>query len=108
MAKQAAPATPPTRFRTKRIEVTIDRRPYAVVNMNAFDVLISGAPDWIAPKQKLDFSFVISVGGKEIVLPTYGAVLKNDSAGLEVRYQAPNARWRDILARVVAEESSKG
>lgn len=107
MAKQPAAAAPAPRFTSKRIRVTIDQRPYDVVNMNVFDVLITGAPDWIAPKQKLDFSFLILVGGKEISLPTYGAVLKNDAAGLEVRYQAPNNRWRDLLARVITEENAK-
>lgn len=108
MAKTPAPAATSPRFTTTRIQVTIDQHPYPVVNMNPFDVLISGAPDWIAPKQKIDFSFVILVGGKEINLPTYGAVLKNDGDGLEIRYQAPNARWRELLTRVLTEENSEG
>ena len=105
MAKAAQPAAPSPRFTTARIQVTIDQRPYAIVNMNAFDVLIAGAPDWIAQKQKLDFVFLITLGGKEIGLATYGVVLKNDQAGLEVRYQAPHTRWRDLLAQVLTEET---
>ncbi|HVJ33851.1 MAG TPA: hypothetical protein VND94_12095 [Terriglobia bacterium] len=108
MAKKPEDAAPSPRFTTKRIQVTIDQRPYTVVNMNAFDILIAGAPDWIAPKQKLDFTFLIAVGGREVGLPTYGVVLKNDASGLEVRYQAPNNRWRDLLAHVLTEENAKG
>lgn len=108
MAKTPAAAAPAPRFTSKRIRVTIDQRPYDIVNMNVFDVLIAGAPNWIAPKQKLDFVFLLMVGGKEIGLPTYGAVLKNDGAGLEVRYQPPHARWRDLLARVITEENAQG
>lgn len=106
MAKQPQASDPSPRFTSQRIAVTIDQKPYSIVNMNAFDVLISGAPDWISPKQKLDFTFVINVSGREVGLPTYGAVLKNDGAGLEVRYQAPNARWRDLLAKVITEENA--
>jgi hypothetical protein len=43
-----------------------------------------------------------------VSLPTYGAVLKNDGEGLEIRYQAPNDRWRDLLTRVLTEENSEG
>ncbi|HEX9448438.1 MAG TPA: hypothetical protein VF920_10670 [Dongiaceae bacterium] len=107
MAKQPDPAAASPRFTTKRIQVSIDQRPYPVVNMNVFDVLISGAPEWIAQGQKIDFSFLIQLGGKEVILQTYGAVMKNNSAGLEIRYQSPNARWRDLLARVITEENAK-
>ena len=107
MAKAAQPAAPSPRFTTSQIQVTIDQRHYAIVNMNAFDVLISGAPDWIDVKQKLDFVLLITLGGKEVGLPTYGVVLKNDRDGLEVRYQPPLARWRDLLARVLTEEGSE-
>jgi len=106
--KAISPAAPSPRFTSSRIQVTIDQRPYAIVNMNMFDVLIAGAPDWIAPRQKLDFKFLLTLGGREVGLSTYGVVVKNDGAGLEVRYQAPNARWRDLLARVITEENSKG
>jgi hypothetical protein len=108
MAKTPAQGGTSPRFTTTRIQVTIDQNPYAVVNMNPFDVLIAGAPDWISPKQKIDFCFLISVGGREVSLPTYGAVLKNDGEGLEIRYQAPNDRWRDLLTRVLTEENSEG
>jgi hypothetical protein len=107
MAKPAQPEPASPRFTTSRILVTIDQQPFAIVNMNGFDVLITGAPDWIAPKQKLDFCFVVTVGGREASLPTYGVVLKNDEAGLEVRYQPPNNRWRDLLMRVLSEENRK-
>ncbi|HVJ43295.1 MAG TPA: hypothetical protein VM639_17475 [Dongiaceae bacterium] len=107
MAKQPETAAPPLRFTTQRIQVSIDQRPFTIVNMNAFDVLIAGTPEWIAPKQKIDFTFMITVGGKEVGLPTYGVVLKNDASGLEVRYQAPNNRWRDLLTRVLTEENAK-
>lgn len=104
-AAQSQPVSP--RFTTNRVQVTIDQRPFPIVNMNGFDVLIAGAPDWIVQRQKLDFCFVVAVGGKEASLPTYGVVLKNDAAGLEVRYQPPNARWRELLMRVISEENSK-
>ena len=107
MKKPVPPAAGPLRFKTNRVQVTIDHNPYSIVNMNAFDVLIAGAPEWIAKKQKIDFTFLITAGGKEIGLSTYGAVLKNDGNGLEVRYQAPLPRWRDLLARVLIEENSK-
>ena len=95
------------RFTSKRIQVMIDQKTYAIVNMNVYDMLIAGAPDWIAPKQKLDFSFVLTLNGKEMVLPTYGAVIRNDGSGLEVRYQQPNRNWRNILLNVLIEESGK-
>ena len=107
MAKAAQPAAASPRFTTARIQVTIDQRPYAIVNMNTFDVLIAGAPDWIAEKQKLDFVFLVTLGGRESGLPTYGVVLKNDQAGLEVRYQAPHTRWRDLLTQILTEENSQ-
>ena len=92
------------RFTSARISVTIDQRPYPVTNMNAFEVLIGGAPDWIRIRQKIDFTFHLQVGGRDVVLPTYGVVTKNDGGGLEVRYQAPNDRWRDLLTKMVKEE----
>jgi hypothetical protein len=106
MAKQPEAAAAP-RFTTKRIQVTIDQRPYPVVSMNVYDVLISGAPDWIVPGQRIDIAFLMLMGGKESIVPTYGAVVKNDAAGLEIRYQPPNARWREFLARVITEENAQ-
>ncbi len=107
MAREPSSVPEAPRFTTKQIHVTIDQKPYGIVNMNTFDVLIAGAPDWIVPKQKLDFSFFVTLNGKEMGLPTYGVVLKNDQAGLHIRYQAPNPRWRDLLVRVLTEENSK-
>jgi hypothetical protein len=106
---QEKPGSPSNaaRFTTKRIQVAIDQKTYAIVNMNVYDMLIAGAPDWIAPKQKLDFSFVLTLNGKERVLPTYGAVIRNDGSGLEVRYQQPNRQWRNILLKLLVEESAK-
>ena len=92
------------RFTSTRISVTIDQRPYPITNMNPFEVLIGGAPDWITVRQKIDFTFHLQVGGRDVVLPTYGIVLKNDASGLEIRYQAPNDRWRDLLTKMVKEE----
>jgi hypothetical protein len=108
MAKAPQPSAPSPRFTSALIQVTIDQRLHAIVNMNIFDVLIAGAPEWIAVKQRLDFVFLITVGGKEFHLPTYGVVMKNDEAGLEVRYQSPHSRWRDLLTRVLTEEHRQG
>ena len=105
MAQQQSGPVP--RFTTKQISVTIDQKPYQIVNMNVFEVVIAGAADWIAPKQKIDFSFVLTWKGKEHFLPTYGVVVKNDDHGLEIRYQPPNPRWRDILAQMLAEEKGE-
>jgi hypothetical protein len=38
-------------------------------------------------------------------MPTFGVVVRNDSQGLEIRYNAPALRWRDILARLIAEDA---
>jgi hypothetical protein len=96
---------PAGRVKLSNLHVLIDGRPYQIVNMNIVDVLVAGAPDWIAPRQKIEFSFVLSIDGKERALPTYGVVVRNDAAGLEVRYNAPALRWRDILARLIAEDA---
>jgi hypothetical protein len=103
----AAPLTtaPAGRVRLGNLYVMIDGRPHEIVNMNIVDVLVAGAPDWIAPRQKIDFSFVLSLDGKERALPTFGVVVRNDSQGLEIRYNAPALRWRDILARLIAEDA---
>jgi hypothetical protein len=103
----AAPLTtaPAGRVRLGNLYVMIDGRPHDIVNMNIVDVLVAGAPDWIAPRQKIDFSFVLSLDGKERALPTFGVVVRNDSQGLEIRYNAPARRWRDILARLIAEDA---
>jgi len=96
---------PAGRVKLSNLHVLIDARPYQIVNMNIVDVLVAGAPEWIAPRQKIEFSFVLSLDGKERALPTYGVVVRNDAAGLEVRYNAPALRWRDILARLIAEDA---
>ena len=96
------------RFSLKCMRVAIDLKLYPVVNMNIQDVLVSGAPDWIAPKQRLDFSFVMDLQGKERRLPTYGVVISNGAGGLDIRYRPPTSQWRDILARLLTEEAAGG
>jgi hypothetical protein len=96
---------PAGRVRLSNLYVMIDGREHQIVNMNIVDVLVAGAPNWIAPRQKLDFSFVLSLDGKPRALPTFGVVVRNDAQGLEVRYNAPALRWRDILARLIAEDA---
>jgi hypothetical protein len=93
------------RFTLKNMHVTIDRKTYSIANMNILDVLIAGAPEWIAPKQRLEFSFVITLPDWERSLPTFGVVMKNSSAGLEVRYNPPNSSWRTILMKLLTEEN---
>ncbi|MET1029151.1 MAG: hypothetical protein ABWY00_18420 [Dongiaceae bacterium] len=107
MTQQSTASAAP-RFTPQYISVTIDQKPFEVVNMNVFDVLIAGASDWIAPKQKIDFCFVLTLKGKEFILPTYGVVLKNDDHGLEIRYRSPSTRWRDILVQALTVESGRG
>ena len=93
------------RFTLKCMQVSIDLKLYAVVGMNIQDVMIGGAPDWIAPKQRLDFSFVMDLQGKERRLQTYGVVLTNDSRGLDIRYRPPTAQWRGILTKLLTDET---
>ncbi len=104
-----SPATlttaPAGRVKLSTLSVMIDGRQHESVNMYRVDVLVSGAPDWIAPRQKIEFSFVLSLEGKQRALPTFGVVVRNDSRGLEIRYNAPALRWRDILARLIAEDA---
>jgi hypothetical protein len=104
-----SPATlttaPAGRVRLSNLYVMIDGRRHEIVNMNIVDVLVAGAPDWIAPRQKVEFSFVLSLDGKQRALPTFGVVVRNDAQGLEVRYNAPALRWRDILARLISEDA---
>ena len=107
MKEKPASTSAAARFTTKRIQVVIDQKTYAIVNMNVYDMLIAGAPDWIAPRQKLDFSFALMLNGKEVSLPTYGAVIRNDGSGLEIRYQQPHRNWRNILLNVLIEEGGK-
>jgi len=107
MAKQqnaAGAAIPPGRIKLKALHVSIDQKPYQIVHMSIADVLIAGAPDWFASRQKLEFSFIITLGAGERVLPTYGMVVRNDAAGLEVRYTPPSLQWRDILTKLIQDE----
>ena len=97
-------ATSQPRFSLKCLRVAIDLKLYPIVGMNIQDVMVGGAPDWIAPKQPLDFSFVMDLQGKERRLPTYGVVLTNDSRGLDVRYRPPTSQWRAILTKLLTEE----
>jgi hypothetical protein len=93
------------RFTLKCMQVSIDLKLYPVVGMNIQEVMIGGAPDWIAPKQRLDFSFVMDLQGTERRLPTYGVVLTNDSRGLDIRYRPPTAQWRGILTKLLTDEN---
>jgi hypothetical protein len=105
MSPETLTTAPAGRVRLSNLYVMIDGRPHQIVNMNIVDVLVAGAPDWIAPRQKIEFSFVLSLEGKERPLPTFGVVVRNDAHGLEIRYNAPALRWRDILARLIAEDA---
>lgn len=107
MPPETLTTAPAGRVRLSNLYVMIDGRPYQIVNMNIVDVLVAGAPDWIAPRQKIEFSFVLSLEGKERALPTFGVVVRNNAQGLEIRYNAPAVRWRDILARLIAEEARR-
>ena len=105
MSSATLTTAPAGRVKLGNLFVMIDGREHQIVNMNIVDVLVAGAPDWIAPRQKIEFSFVLSLDGKQRALPTFGVVVRNDAQGLEVRYNAPALRWRDILARLIAEDA---
>ncbi|WP_119302998.1 hypothetical protein [Dongia deserti] len=105
MSSATLTTAPAGRVKLRNLSVMIDGRRHEIVNMNIVDVLIAGAPDWIAPRQKLNFTFVLSLEGKQRALPTYGVVVRNDAQGLEVRYNAPVLRWRDVLARLITEDA---
>jgi hypothetical protein len=107
MSSATLTTAPAGRVKLSNLHVMIDRRRHEIVNMNIVDVLVAGAPDWIAPRQKIEFSFVLSLDDKPRALPTYGVVVRNDAKGLEVRYNAPALRWRDILARLIAEDARR-
>ena len=107
MPSDTLTTAPAGRVKLRNLSVLIDGRQYEIVNMNIVDVLVAGAPDWIAPRQKVDFSFVLNLEDKQRALPTYGVVVRNDARGLEVRYNAPVLRWRDILARLISEDARK-
>ena len=105
MSSATLSSAPAGRVKLSNLYVMIDGRQHQIVNMNIVDVLVAGAPDWIAPRQKIEFSFVLSLDGKPRALPTYGVVVRNDQNGLEVRYNPPAQRWRDILARLITEDA---
>lgn len=105
MSPETLTTAPAGRVKLGNIHVMIDGKPHEIVNMNIVDVLVAGAPEWIAPRQKIDFSFVITLDDKPRPLPTYGVVVRNDQNGLEIRYNAPALRWRDILAHLIADEA---
>ena len=105
MSSASLTSAPAGRVKLSNLYVMIDGRQHQIVNMNIADVLVAGAPDWIAPRQKIEFSFVLSLDGKQRALPTFGVVVRNDAQGLEVRYNAPALRWRDILARLISEDA---
>lgn len=105
MSPASLTTAPAGRVRLSNLCVMIDGREHQIINMNIVDVLVAGAPNWIAPRQKIEFSFVLSLDGKPRALPTFGVVVRNDAQGLEVRYNAPALRWRDILARLIAEDA---
>ena len=94
------------RFSLKCMQASIDLKLYPIVGMNIQDVMIGGAPDWIAPKQRVDFSFVMDLQGKERRLPTYGVVITNDTRGLDIRYRPPTSQWREILTKLLTEENT--
>ncbi len=93
------------RFSLRCMQVSIDLKIYPVVGMNIQEVMIGGAPDWIAPKQRLDFSFVMDLQGTERRLPTYGVVISNDARGLDIKYRPPTPQWRAILTKLLTEEN---
>ncbi len=93
------------RFSLKCLQASIDLKLYPIVGMNIQDVMIGGAPEWIAPKQRVDFSFVIELQGRERRLPTYGVVISNDARGLDIRYRPPTSQWRAILAKLITDEN---
>lgn len=103
MATQNATASP--RFTLRNMQTLVNGKPHPIVNMNIQEVLIGGLPDWMAVGQRLDFSFVITLKEWERSLPTYGVVTRNDSNGVEVRYTPPLPSWRNILMKLLAEDS---
>jgi hypothetical protein len=105
MSPETLTTAPAGRVKLGNLHVLIDGKPHEIINMNIVDVLIAGAPDWIAARQKIDFSFVITLDDHPRPLPTYGVVVRNDDKGLEIRYNAPALRWRDILAHLIAEDA---
>lgn len=96
------------RFTLRNMHVMVDRKTYPIVNMNIQEVLIGGMPDWMAPGQRVEFSFVITLKNWERSLSTFGVVTKNDGTGVDLRYSPPLPSWRDILMKLIAEDSKPG
>jgi hypothetical protein len=105
---ERGPVIPPGRIKLRALHVTIDHKTYQIVHMSIADVLVAGAPDWFAPRQKVEFSFILTLPAGERVLPTYGIVLRNGPDGLEMRYTPPSLQWRDILTRLIQDEMRAG
>lgn len=105
MSPETLTTAPAGRVKLGNLHVMIDGRRHEIINMNICDVLVAGAPDWIVARQKIEFSFVINLEDHPRPLPTYGVVVRNDEKGLEIRYNAPALRWRDILAHLIAEDA---
>ncbi len=95
---QAKAATSPgqasPRFTLRNMHVMVDRKAYPIVNMNIQEVLISGLPDWMAPGQRVEFSFVITLKSWERSLSTFGVITKSDGSGVDLRYSPPLPSWR--------------
>lgn len=87
------------------MHVLVDRKAHPIVNMNIQEVLLGDMPDWMAPGQRIEFSFVITLKDWERSLPTYGVVTKNDASGCDVRYSPPLPSWRNILMKLLAEDT---
>jgi hypothetical protein len=96
---------PMPRLTLKNMHVMIDRKMRPIINLNIQEVLVGGMADWIAVGQRVEFSFVITLQEWERSLPTFGVVLKNDSAGLDLRYTPPTPSWRNILMKLVTDDA---
>jgi hypothetical protein len=105
MQAQTAQASP--RFTLKNMHVMVDRKTHPVINMNIQEVLIGDMPDWMAPGQRVEFSFVITLKDWERSLPTFGVVTKNDGGKVDIRYSPPLPSWRNILMKLIAEDQKK-
>lgn len=103
MQAQTAQASP--RFTLKNMHVMVDRKVHPIINMNIQEVLVGGMPDWMAAGQRVEFSFVITLKDWERSLSTYGVVTRSDSTGVDIRYQPPLPSWRNILTKLLTEDS---
>lgn len=110
MQAKATTSTPQgsPRFTLRNMHVLVDRKSYTIVNMNIREVLIAGMPDWMAAGQRVQFSFVITLKNWERSLSTFGVVTRNDGTNVDLRYSPPLPSWRDILMKLIAEDSKTG